>query len=332
MAHSRARGNGGRARSAGRAKTVVDRWDMKTTGFQAGAVGLLVVQAGCVSQAKYDDAAKDATQAKEQIQTLTRRMVDRMREDDRRAGDLSDQIAALQKATQDRDQRLSEANVAAHNLQAHLDESTAMSQQLRAELSRLGKNVDQLLSEKGTLSRALDDAKARLEELRKAQAAADARTALFRDLVAKFKKMSDSGDLKVSVREGRMVLQLPGDVLFDAGKADLRPAGHVALKQVAPVLASLKGRKFQVAGHTDNVAVRGGRFASNWELSSARALSVVRFLVEQGVRPDVLSAAGYGEFDPALPNESPEGKTKNRRIEVVLQPNADEVVTAPDVK
>jgi chemotaxis protein MotB len=297
-----------------------------------GALVLGTVQAGCVSQSKYDDVVKDATQAKEQLQLMTRHTVDRIRADDLRASDLGDQIAALQKAMQERDQKLSEASVSAHNLQTHLDESTAINQQLRAELSRLGKNVDVLLSEKGTLSRALEDAKTRLEELRKAQAAADARTALYRDLAAKFKKMTDAGELKVSLRDGRMVLQLSNDVLFDSGRVDLKPSGHVALKHVAQVLAPLKGRKLQVAGHTDNVPIRGGRFVSNWELSAARAVSVVRFLTDQGVKPEVLSAAGYGEFDPVGPNDSAEAKAKNRRIEVVLQPNLDEIVAVPDVK
>jgi chemotaxis protein MotB len=129
-----------------------------------------------------------------------------------------------------------------------------------------------------------------------------------------------------------MVLQLSNDVLFDSGRMDLKPAGQKTLKQVAQVLAQLTGRKLQVAGHTDNVPIRGGRFASNWELSSGRAVSVVRFLIEQGVKPEVLSAAGYGEFDPVMPNETAEGKAKNRRIEVVLQPNLDEMVAVPGVK
>jgi chemotaxis protein MotB len=311
---------------------------MRDTSFGAarllgvGALVLGAAQAGCVSRSTYDDAIKDATQAKEQLQLMASRAVERAQADDRRANELGDQIAALQKAMQERDQKLSEASVTAHNLQAHLDEGTAINQQLRVELSRLGKNVDQLLSEKGTLSRSLEDAKARLEELRKAQAAAETRAALFRDLAAKFKKMTDAGELKVSLRDGRMVLQLSNDVLFDSGRVDLKPAGQTTLKQVAQVLGPLKGRKLQVAGHTDNVPIRGGRFASNWELSAARAVSVVRFLIEQGVRPEVLSAAGYGEFDPVGPNESAESKAKNRRIEVVLQPNLDEIVAVPDVK
>ena len=88
-------------------------------------------------------------------------------------------------------------------------------------------------------------------------------------------------------------------------------------------------RKFQVAGDTDNVPIHNERFASNWELSTARAVEVVRFLIAQGVRPELLSAAGYGEFDPVAPNEDAGGRAKNRRIEITLQPNIDELVYVP---
>lgn len=288
---------------------------------------------GCVvSKSKYDAAVKDATQTHEQLHLLGSRTAQRISADAQQMDDLKQRIEALAQKLQERDTKLSEAGMSAHNLQAKLDESTAINQQLRGELSRLGKNVDQLLSDKGTLSRALEDAKTRLEELRKAQTAAEARAALFKDLVARFKKMTDAGELKVVLREGRMVLQLPNDVLFDSGRPDLKPAGQAALRQVAAVLKTLANRKYQVAGHTDNVPIQRGRFASNWELSTARAVAVVRFMIEQGVKPDVLSAAGYGEFNPVAANDSVEGRAKNRRIEVVLLPNLDEVLAVPDVK
>jgi chemotaxis protein MotB len=111
----------------------------------------------------------------------------------------------------------------------------------------------------------------------------------------------------------------------------LKPAGKDALIQVAQVLKTVAGRKFQVAGHTDNVPIQTSRFPSNWELSTARAVEVVKLLVAQGADPRSLSAAGYGEFDAVASNESADGKAKNRRIEITLQPNLDELVAAPIV-
>jgi chemotaxis protein MotB len=210
-----------------------------------------------------------------------------------------------------------------------LDEATAQSQQLRAELERQGKNVDQLLSTKGALASSLADARARMDELRRAQAAADARAALFRDLALRLKKMVDAGELEIKLRSGRMVLALPTDVLFDSGKAKLSSRGREAIMQVSGVLATLNDRRFQVAGHTDTDPIRYSGFDSNWELSSARALQVVKVLVESGMSSTTLSAAGYGEFDPVAANDSAEQKAKNRRIEITLQPNIDELVAVP---
>jgi len=188
-----------------------------------------------------------------------------------------------------------------------------------------------MLRDKGSLSTALDDAKARLEELRKAQAAAEARAALFQSFVQKFKKMIDAGQLKITTRNGRLVLQLPNDVLFDSGQTAIKPQGKTAIDQVAVVFKTVSGRSFQVAGDTDNLPIQTTRFPSNWELSTARAVEVVKRLVAQGVDPKALSAAGYGEFDPVASNDTPDGRARNRRIEITLQPNLDELVSAPVV-
>jgi chemotaxis protein MotB len=87
-------------------------------------------------------------------------------------------------------------------------------------------------------------------------------------------------------------------------------------------------RHFQVAGHTDNEKISKSFFASNWELSTARAIQVVEVLVTDGVKPTLLSAAGYGEYDPIAPNTTPAGRSRNRRIEITLQPNIEELVGA----
>jgi chemotaxis protein MotB len=297
---------------------------MRTLGI---FVSLLPLWA-CVPQGKYDAALRDAAQAHAEAAQCTttgdaaRIEISRLRDALSRA----EQLAAK------RDQELSVAQTSAHELQTKLDNATAENDQLRKELTRLGKNADALLAEKGTLASALADTKARLEELRKAQAAADARAALFKQLALKFQKMIDAGQLKVTLRNGRMVLQLSNDVLFDSGQTELKPSGAKALAQVATVLKTLDNRRFQVAGDTDNVPIDTARFPSNWELSTRRAVEVVHFLVSQGLRSDVLSAAGYGEFDPIASNEAPSGRAKNRRIEITLQPNIDELVAVPEAK
>lgn len=173
---------------------------------------------------------------------------------------------------------------------------------------------------------------AQLEELRKQKAAAEARAALFNEFVAKFKKMIDAGRVSIHVRRGRIVLSLHNDVLFDEGKTDLKPAGKDALKEIAQTLRTVSSRSFQVAGHTDNLPIRSKEFASNWELSTERAVVVVKFLAQQGVSSQALSAAGYGEFDPVAPNPDVPNRAKNRRIEISLVPNIEELISLPELK
>jgi chemotaxis protein MotB len=295
-----------------------DRW--------LAATSILLV--ACVTKDKYDAALADAQSAHAQLATS----VDHEKAQEAEIAKLRQQISDAESEMQQRDQKLSDLSTSDHNLQAHLDEATAINAKLRGELERLGKNVDSILQEKGTLSKALDDAKTRLDELRKAQAAAEARAQLFQQFVQKLKKMIDAGQLKVGTRAGRLVIQLPNDVLFDSGQTAIKPAGKEALTQLAKVLVTVRGRAFQVGGHTDNLPIQTTRFPSNWELSTARAVEVVKLLIAQGADPHSLSAAGYGEFDPVMANDSPDGKARNRRIELTLQPNLDELVAAPSIK
>ena len=135
----------------------------------------------------------------------------------------------------------------------------------------------------------------------------------------------DAGQLKVIIRDGRMVIQLESDVLFDSGKTNIKPDGQTALAKLAPVLAGITDRKYLVTGFTDDVPIHTQRFPSNWELSTARAVEVVKFLVASGLNPQQVAAAGYSEFDPVVANDAPEHRAQNRRIEIVLQPNLSDL-------
>ena len=182
---------------------------------------------------------------------------------------------------------------------------------------------------KGDLEKALAASKAELKELRAARARAEARAAQYRKLTEKLAAMVRSGKLTVKIRNGKMGIQLPNTVLFDAGKSKLKDAGREALVEVAAILAGFE-RNYLIAGHTDNVPISSGRYESNWALSTARAVEVVTFLQENGVSPKKIAAAGYGEFDPVSSNETEEGRALNRRIEIILMPNLDELPQIPE--
>ena len=173
-----------------------------------------------------------------------------------------------------------------------------------------------------------DAEKAEIEELKKQKAAAEARAKTMDDLVKRFKKMTDAGKLDITARHGQIVLALDSEVLFDSGKTDVKPDGKAALKEIADAIKSVGGRRFQVAGHTDTTPIKTKEFQSNWELSTARAVVVVKLLLSEGVQPSLVSAAGFAEFDPVGNNSTNDGRAKNRRIEIVLLPNIEELFGA----
>jgi chemotaxis protein MotB len=127
-----------------------------------------------------------------------------------------------------------------------------------------------------------------------------------------------------------MTVKLSNAILFDSGKSKLRTEGRDAVAQLVPALKTVGDREFLVSGHTDNVPIKTARFKSNWELSTARAVSMVDEMIADGYPPQRLGAAGFGEFDPVESNDSKEGREQNRRIEIVLMPNIEELPAAPE--
>jgi chemotaxis protein MotB len=275
---------------------------------------------GCVSRDKYDVAVQDLQRTRVQATELGQR-----------AAALDGKIAELTADMQRRDAWLSAKALAEADLTRKVDDMVLLNAELSERLKSAGQSAEQLASERGSLSSALREMRAKLEELTRQQAAAEARAAEFRELLKSFQKMVDAGKLSVRIRRGRMLLELPNDVLFDSGKTAIKPIGKATLAEIARVLRVLPERTFQVAGHTDNVQISSARFASNWELSTARAVEVTKLLIGNGMDPKRLSAAGYGEWDPAADNATPEARAKNRRIEIALVPNINEMVKSPAI-
>jgi len=148
----------------------------------------------------------------------------------------------------------------------------------------------------------------------------------------------ESKDVTISNLKGKLTVNILDRIMFDSGEAVLKPDGEAVLQKVADILIKHPEIKIQVIGHTDNVPIRAGargRFASNWELSTARALAAVHFLSEQaGVDSRRMGAVGYGEFRPIADNATAEGRAKNRRIAIAILPDqlavADTVTASPD--
>lgn len=164
---------------------------------------------------------------------------------------------------------------------------------------------------------------ARLAELHQLREQSQRTARLYDSLVDRLRSLIDAGQLSVSNERGRLVINLPQDILFGSGSATLGREGIDALTEVGRVLATIEDRRFQVEGHSDNVPISTSRFPSNWELSASRALSVVKILIDAGVEAKSLSGAGFGEFSPKVPNDTAQNRELNRRIEIVLVPDLD---------
>ncbi|HVZ31074.1 MAG TPA: OmpA family protein, partial [Polyangiaceae bacterium] len=226
---------------------------------------------------------------------------------------------------------------------AQLAEAQAKVLQLSEQLEKMGVNVDTLsrkLAEEGTekerLSADVNELKQAVSEYQTRAAQLERIRSRFEVLRGKLQKLTKLG-LKVEVRHNRMVITLPGDVLFPSGKDVLRPGGKDVLNAVADVIrndSDLSSRFFQVAGHTDNQPLSGGPFRDNWGLSAMRARTVLVFLIAPvnshegggGLDPTHLHVAGYGDTDPVVGNDTPQERERNRRVELVLMPNVEEML------
>ncbi len=133
--------------------------------------------------------------------------------------------------------------------------------------------------------------------------------------------------VKLQMMEKGLVINVVGDLLFDSGKAKIRHEAYPLLDKVARVLEeNVPQNNVGIEGYTDNQPIKYSGWKSNWELSSARALSVLHYMVnEKGISPDRLSAAGYGEFQPVASNDTREGRQLNRRVEIVILPQLTKV-------
>ncbi len=221
-------------------------------------------------------------------------------------------------------------------LQGELDEAKQRVADLTSKLQAMGVNVEQLSTEKQRLASNLDETQRALEEYKKRAAQLEAIKQRFEQLRQKLQKLTNLG-LKVQIRHNRMVISLPGDVLFASGQDTLKDEGRTVLNAVADVIRKdqqLSARYFQIAGHTDNKPLAGGSFKDNWGLSAMRARQVLVYMISPseaktgggGLDATHLHAAGYGETDPIADNGTDEGRQANRRVELVLMPDVGEML------
>ncbi len=266
---------------------------------RAALPSALFLLAGCVAEDKYLAKVAEAEQLQRKYQDESQKNADLAL----KIAELSGRIGALE------------------------EESRQLSERVRAEeLNLTAKQADlraaqQRLEEQQALVQQLVRSKVLLE---KAKADLEKRSGEYQQLAQALREEINAGRIEISELRGRMTLRLKDQVLFASGSTAVNREGRAALDHVAGALRGIRGRTIRVEGYTDDVPTSpAGPYPSNWELSTARAVAVVRYLQERGVDPTLLAAAGYGEFHPVAPNDTPDGRSQNRRIEIVLAASID---------
>ena len=214
-------------------------------------------------------------------------------------------------------------------------------QRLRTQLDGLEAKNSDLVLQKGNLDQQLQACQLELSGLRTQGAQLDQNLAnalkrikqleaiaakqreVFNKLRTQLDALVKAGKLTVSIVRGQFTVQMSDKILFDSGRYAIKPEAEETLIELTRILAGLQGRRWQVAGHTDS----DGTVEFNWRLSANRSRAVTLFMIENGMAAERLSFAGYGQYAPAVSNETDEDKAQNRRIEIVLIPDLEALLS-----
>lgn len=216
--------------------------------------------------------------------------------------------------------------------------NAALEEKLKATDAELTKQKEEnaglkklLDSKKDELVKTAAELKAQVETLSKEKAKAveekdkaiSELKSTYTNLVTELNEEIKKGEIAVTQLKDKLTLSMVDKILFDSGSADVKKDGKKVLDRVVDILKKVTDKQIKIEGHTDNVPI-GSRiakkFSTNWELSTARAINVVRHLQEKGIDPKLLVPAGYAEYKPVESNDTEDGRSKNRRIEIVLVP------------
>ena len=226
--------------------------------------------------------------------------------------------ASMEQAQEEIDQ-LKQEN---RQLKAKIDD---ISKQQTEEMNAFKKEKEELVTRAEYLNREVERLKLKSGELsaEKEKEVAHLKET-YENLMKEMKEEIDKGEIKITQAVDKLSVNLVEKILFDSGKAEVKPGGLKILNRVGTILKGVTDKQVRIEGHTDNVKI-GTRikekYPTNWELSTARATNVVRYLQDNiGIDPELLFAAGYSEYRPVASNETTEGRAQNRRMEIVLLP------------
>jgi chemotaxis protein MotB len=265
---------------------------------------------GCVSSGKYQERLTDIDNLKNNVSSLEETLKQKDAELEKLNGEYED-LKTHDLAMSVDNKNLSDI------LKAKKDELNKIIAELRANVATkevniysLQKHMDELSQEK---AQAIAEKEKSVAELKKT----------YDSMVGAMQQEVEKGEVTITQLKDKLTLSMVEAILFDSGSSKVKKNGEQVLDRVAEILKKLTDKQIRIEGYTDNVPIKGAlaeKFSTNWELSTARATNVVRYLQRDGIDAQLLGACGYSEYRPIAPNSTEEGKAKNRRIEVVLTP------------
>ena len=263
-----------------------------------------------------EQQAASLAQEREALEARSSELQSRLDGLEKEKGQLNSELGNVRGHITDLEQKLASGSASAQEEIATLQKQAS---ELEANAARIAKEREQLRQEQSQLAATIEQERlAKEEEIKRL-------TRTQKELSKSLQDEISKGNITIQQVRDRLTINMVDRVLFDSGQAQVKPAGIKVLKQVGDVLGKITDKQIRIEGHTDNVPISSklqDRFKTNWELSASRATTVVRYLIDQGgVDRQYLSAVGYADTHPLASNDSEEGRSSNRRIEIVLYPN-----------
>lgn len=277
--------------------------------FLTVAAALLIL-GGCVAKSDYLQKQSEADTLQRQLSAMT--------DENARLKEQIDRLTAeKEKLTAEKNNLTADSN----DLDARL---VAKTEELARTIAETTQTIEELKNKNAELEgdkQMLRESIALLKKTREEEVQTVSRT--YEDLLNEMKGEIEQGQIAITELKGKLTVDVVDKILFDSGRAEVKPEGLDVLKRVVEILITVTDKIIRVEGHTDNVPIAGTlakRYPTNWELSAARAINITRYLEKEGLDPALLSAAAFGEYQPVADNETPEGRAKNRRIAIILLP------------
>ncbi|PKN04053.1 MAG: chemotaxis protein MotB [Deltaproteobacteria bacterium HGW-Deltaproteobacteria-9] len=265
---------------------------------------------GCVSSSKFEKKTAEADALSKDMKTLQQQY-----------RNLTEENNALKDQHKKLTGEFAQVSVQRDKVTADRDE---LDRVLKAKSDSLSKMISDLREKNGELeaeNASLKESLAGLKKSKEEEVKTVSKT--YESLMQEMKGEIAHGQITITELKGKLTLDVVDKILFASGEAEVKPEGLAVLQRVIEVVKNVKDKAIRIEGHTDNVKIGGvlaRKYPTNWELSAARALNVARYLQKQGIDPALLAAVAYGEYKPVADNSTPEGRAKNRRIAIILQP------------